>query len=56
MRNTELHRALIGQGNTIKEADKIMKGMIRGAGRGENPEELLHEQGLEPDYVFDLLY
>lgn len=22
---------------------------------GENPEELLHEMGLEPDYIFDIL-
>ena len=23
---------------------------------GENPEEVLHEYGLEPDYVLDLLF
>lgn len=22
---------------------------------GENPEELLHDMGLEPDYIFDIL-
>jgi hypothetical protein len=40
---------------TKHEATEIvneMKDMVR---NGENPEDVLYEQGLEPDYMFDLL-
>ena len=54
---TEIERILVlRDGMTYKQAsDEMaeMKGRVR---EGEDPEEILHEIGLEPDYVFDLLY
>lgn len=36
-------------------ANDIIKGMAERMLQGEDPEELLSEEGLEPDYVMDLL-
>lgn len=55
LKATELHRALILQGNSVQEALEIHKSMIQSADEGEDPEELLYEQGLEPDYIFDII-
>jgi len=54
----ELLRALItsGQAENIKEAKEILKEMKERFNEGEDPEEVLHDYGLEPDYVFDILY
>jgi len=41
---------------TAEEADNLIKEMKDRVISGEDPEEILHEEGLEPDYVFDLLY
>jgi hypothetical protein len=40
---------------TPKEADLIISEMRERMYNGEDPEELLYEYGLEPDYVLDLL-
>lgn len=50
-----LLEALINQGNSKKEALEIIKDMREEISNGENPEDLLFENGLEPDYVFDLI-
>ena len=52
----ELLKALINQGNDPTEARKILQEMRARVMDGEDPEEVLYEEGLEPDYVFDLLY
>ncbi len=52
----ELLNALMSsQDLTKEEATQIIKEMRIRTFNGENPEELLYEQGLEPDYVFDLI-
>lgn len=42
-------------GLTAEEADKTIMEMKSRMYKGENPEELLFDEGLEPDYIFDLL-
>lgn len=51
-----LREALINQGNPIEEVDDIISSMIDDVLEGADPEDVLYEYGLEPDYVFDLLY
>jgi ArsR family metal-binding transcriptional regulator len=55
---TQLESALISseQAEDLKEAREIVKEMKERVNDGEDPEEILHEHGLEPDYIFDLLY
>lgn len=36
-------------------ANKILNEMIERVQNGEDPEEVLYEEGLAPDYVMDLL-
>jgi len=53
---TELKQALItGKDMSPTEADEAIEEMRNQVLEGEDPEELLYEQGLEPDYIFDLL-
>jgi len=53
---TDLKEALInGQDMSPAEADEVIEEMKDRLYEGEDPEELLYEQGLEPDYIFDLL-
>lgn len=52
---TDLFKALIRQGNSYGEANDIFKEMIDRTEDGEDPEEILYEFGLEPDYVFELI-
>ena len=40
---------------TSQEADEMIAEMHERACEGEDPEELLYEIGLKPDYVFDIL-
>ncbi len=53
----ELIKALIGCGEAenVAEAKEIIKEMRQRVYEGEDPEEILYEIGLEPDYVFDLI-
>ena len=56
MKITELHLALMsGQDMTMQEAFDTVNEMRKKVNDGENPESLLYEQGLEPDYFFDLI-
>jgi hypothetical protein len=50
-----LLNALINQGHDLTEAREIIQEMRARVMEGEDPEEVLYEEGLEPDYVFDLL-
>lgn len=53
---SELKKILITRDkNTPEEADKLISEMQERVADGENPEELLYEIGLEPDYIFDIL-
>jgi uncharacterized protein (DUF433 family) len=53
----ELSSALIssGQVDTMLEAKEVIKEMKERFNDGEDPEEILREYGLEPDYIFDIL-
>jgi len=42
-------------GKTEDEAINEIMDMRQQVMDGEDPEELLHEIGLEPDYIFDLI-
>jgi hypothetical protein len=51
-----LKQALIsGQGFSYQEAEEIIAEMKQRVLGGEDPEEVLFEEGLEPDYLFDLI-
>ena len=56
IKQTELFRALLSQGE-LDELDIIewIKEARKEVEDGENPEEILYDMGLEPDYIFDLL-
>jgi len=52
----ELLNALqVGQGMSRKEAIETIKDMMVQVREGADPEELLYDVGLEPDYVFALM-
>jgi hypothetical protein len=42
-------------GMTPEEAKTELNDMTQRVWDGENPEEVLYEIGLEPDYIFDLI-
>jgi len=50
-----LRDALISQGNSEQDTDEIIQDMISRVSQGEDPEEVLYEYGLEPDYIFDII-
>lgn len=52
-----LIQALINSDNAENEieAREIIKYMQESIEDGEDPEEVLFEYGLEPDYIFDLI-
>lgn len=53
---TQLEKILITRdGNTPAEARALLHEMMDRVMEGEDPEEILHEIGLEPDYIFDLI-
>ncbi len=47
--------ALINNGHSEEYAQKIINDMREAILSGEDPEELLNNEGLEADYVMDLL-
>lgn len=51
----KLREALINQGNDLEVIDDIINEMISEINEGRNPDDILEEYGLEPDYVLDLL-
>jgi hypothetical protein len=52
---SELLSALTSQGNSHTEAIEIIADMQVRVHYGENPEEVLYEYGLEPDYIFEII-
>ena len=53
---SELKNALMsGQGLSADEADKAIEEMREAVYEGEDPEELLYDYGMEPDYIFDII-
>jgi hypothetical protein len=42
-------------GMIAEEADDLISEMREEVAAGADPEDVLHEQGLEPDYIFELL-
>jgi len=50
-----LIEALIGQGLSRAEAADRIEEMNQRFLDGEDPEEILHEEGLEPDYVMEII-
>lgn len=52
-----LFKALVssGQAADLEEAKIIVAEMKLRVEEGENPEEVLYEHGLEPDYVFEII-
>jgi hypothetical protein len=55
MEKLELFRALLNQGNNDSEAKEIILEMREAVMNGADPEDLLYDYGLEPDYIFDIL-
>ncbi len=47
--------ALMNRGSNKEEAEAIICDMLESVLMGNDPEEVLYEEGLEPDYVLDLL-
>jgi len=53
---TELKRVLMNRDElTSDEADEQIAEMSGQINDGENPEDVLYDIGLEPDYIFDLI-
>ena len=53
---TELVKVLMRRdGMSQTEAEELRREMQERMEEGEDPEEILHEEGLEPDYIMDLL-
>lgn len=53
---TELVRIFMRRDElTREEATELVEEMRERALNGENPEEVLYDEGLEPDYIFDLI-
>lgn len=56
IKQTDLHQALMNVNDwTLEEADAEIQTMHNRTYSGENPEDILFEYGLEPDYIFDIL-
>lgn len=55
MFNNQLHEVLKSQGYSSDEAQREIITMREQTHQGANPFDLLHDNGLESDYIFDLL-
>jgi hypothetical protein len=53
---TELIRVLMRRDKlTLEEAEELVAEMRKAVADGADPEEVLYEEGLEPDYILDML-
>ena len=53
---TELHKAIMSRDEcTEEEADSLVQELREMVLDGEDPEEVLYDEGFEPDYIFDIL-
>lgn len=50
-----LEQALLNRGDDADTVSETIQYMVDSVIEGRDPEEVLYEEGLEPDYVFDLL-
>lgn len=57
IKNTDLFKAMKSSGRYEDDAHIIerIEDMRAEVKNGENPEELLHDEGFEPDYIFDIM-
>jgi hypothetical protein len=55
MKDSSLLKALMNNDYSREDAQEEISQMIERIYDGEDPEEILYEYGLEPDYVMDLL-
>jgi len=54
---TELCLAIMNREDcTQEEAEEVIQEMKERVREGEDPEEVLFDEGFEPDYIFDILY
>ena len=51
-----LREAMKNRGDDDTTIETIIEEMVEQVNFGEDPEDVLHEEGLEPDYVIDLLH
>lgn len=52
---SDLLKVLIQKESSVQAAKDVLKGMIKEVNEGADPEEVLYDYGLEPDYVIDLI-
>jgi hypothetical protein len=53
---TELHRAIMNRDDvSLEAADELVQELKDLVKEGGDPEELLFNEGFEPDYVFDII-
>lgn len=53
---TELCLAIMNREDcTQEEAEELIQEMKERVREGEDPEEVLFDEGFEPDYIFDIL-
>lgn len=56
IQRTALYRDWIARGDCSQaEILALIQDMRDMVGEGADPEELLHDEGFEPDYIFDIL-
>ena len=54
--NMELIKIFMNRdGMTLSEAEEQVDWMKEQVAQGENPEDVLYDEGLEPDYILELL-
>ena len=54
---TDLHKALMhNEDISREEADQMISEFYDRVADGEDPEKILYDEGLEPDYVLDILF
>jgi len=52
---SELLQAMLSRGDTREDAEETISIMQGDVLAGASPEDVLYEDGLEPDYIFDLI-
>ena len=50
-----IKQSLAAQGYDREEIKSTIEWMVEDLNNGMDPEEILYDNGLEPDYVFDLM-
>lgn len=55
LKQMTLREALLSRGDDPSTIEETIADMVASVEAGEDPEEVLCNEGLEPDYVLDLL-